>query len=277
MKLRVLSDTHIESYDGKYNVEWHNQHPEFDKIIEKLNHLIPSVDKDEVLVLPGDLGIVADMEANFNPAYEKLLHYFKSRWDYIVIVPGNGEYHGVDNMETLVITENVLSEKCKEMGIIYLQKGVAKIDNYFFVGCTLWKYLTPKEWKEMKKIDKEIFLHPIMVKAFYVDHLTWMDEILTELNNQGQKAVVITHYPPETMAKNPKFKYVMDHGENPAYHNHIDTFIHKHNETIKLWICGDRHDVHRLDKCGVPIYLNALGESWDKHAKPNQGLIEIDD
>jgi len=271
MKIRILSDTHVEAYNGEYSEKWHYQHPEFDKIIEKINSHIHHVCEDEILVLPGDLGIVMDMQKNFNPYYEKLLYYFKSRWNYIIIVPGNTEYHGMPSLESTVATESVLEKKCKEMDIIYLQKGVVKIDEYFFVGCTLYQYITNKEWKQLKETDKEIFMHPIMYKAWYVDHLEWLNNILNGLEERGDKAIVITHYPPETKAKSPRYKV------NKESVTHIDKFVDMHKDTIKLWICGHVHDKHYMNKRGVPVYVNSYGEPWEKDAlKPENGLIEID-
>jgi hypothetical protein len=92
MKIRILSDTHLESYTGEYDPEHHTVNPSLEKLIKKLNETITDVTKDEILVLPGDLGMVTNSDGTFNPDYEKLLHYFKSRWENVIVVPGNTEY-----------------------------------------------------------------------------------------------------------------------------------------------------------------------------------------
>jgi predicted phosphohydrolase len=263
MKIRILSDTHLESYTGEYDAEHHTVNPSLEKLINKLNQTIQHVSKSEVLVLPGDLGMVTDKNGKFNPDYEKLLHYFKSRWEHIVIVPGNTEYQGLEEFESLIITEDVLEAKCKEMGIIYLQKGVVKINEYYFVGCTLWSYIDRKEWKNMKEADKEIFVKMVIYKAQYVDHLEWLNNILTVLKEQGQKAVVITHYPPVTEAKNPSYSWTAPDGTKHKC-NHMEHFIWCHKDAIKAWICGHVHDKHFIENSKVPVYINSLGESWEK-------------
>lgn len=282
MKLRVLSDTHVDTLP--------NNDDSIEFVIEKINNLIPTCNScsEEILVLPGDLGIVSDMEMNFNARYEKLLYYFKSRWTYIVIVPGNTEYHGFVSGETLPGTDSVLKTKCEEMGIVYLQKGVAKIDDLFFVGCTMWTYPTQEEWKTTNKIDKKIFKTLNMYRTLHVEHLEWLNDILNELANQNEKAVVITHYPPQTNTTKPVFKVstgekvevitesgevVVSETKNVSY---IDNFIMKHADTIKLWICGHIHDKHHMEKCGVKIYVNSMGE-YDEVGKHRMesGLIEI--
>lgn len=257
MKVRVLSDTHLETYITSEGCD-------IEKVISRINDLVHQVDPEEVLILPGDLGMVVSMEENFNCYYEKLLHYFKSRWNYIIIVPGNTEYHGMVSGETLPFTENMLEKKCKEMGIIYLQKGVVKIDDLFFVGCTLWTYPTQKEWKEIHKTDKKIFKEMVNYRMLHVEHLEWLNDILQELENQNEKAVVISHYPPESHNKNPKIKKM----------NHVDAFVDKHSKVIKMWICGHIHDKHHLEKSGVPVYVNSMGESGEYHLM-EPGLIEI--
>ena len=263
MKIRILSDTHLESYTGDYDSKHHTVNPSLEKLIHKLNDTIKDVSKNEILVLPGDLGMATDSTGAFNPDYEKLLHYFKSRWENVIIVPGNTEYQGITQFESLIITEDVLEAKCKEMGIIYLQKGVVKVGEYYFVGCTLWNYINREEWKNMKPEDKEIFAKMVIYRAQYVDHLEWLNNILTVLKNQDKKAVVITHYPPVTEVKNPSYDWTAPDGTKHKS-DHIQHFLWNHRDTIKAWICGHVHDKHFIENSKVPIYINSLGESWEK-------------
>jgi Icc-related predicted phosphoesterase len=103
----------------------------------------------------------------------------------------------------------------------------------------------------------------------YVDNLTWLNEILIELNKQNQKAIVITHYPPMTDVMNPKYKL------DNEYVSHLDVFLNEHHETIKLWICGHVHDKHLMEKSKVKIYINSVGESHEHGNKLESGVVNL--
>lgn len=263
LRIRILSDIHLELYDVK----------SYDKLISLIEVKVKpnTITKDEILVLPGDLGYVIVNE-KFNPLMEKFLKYCKSRWSIVLMVPGNTEYHGVLSFETFVSSEEMMIKKCKEFGIIYLNKGVCKIDDTFIVGTTLWSYITMKEWKGLKEQDREIFMNVDIYRRMYIDHLEWLHEILLELKNQGQKAIVITHYPPETEMKNPTFK-----SEKFLKVNHVEKFMEIHRDTIKGWICGHVHNLEAIKdlKYGVPIYINPLGEDEKEKINFGDGLKYI--
>lgn len=272
LKIRVLSDTHLETYDGK------NGNPSFEELVKLIQKKIPVNDKKEVLVLPGDLGYVVDENGGFSESMKKLLQYCKSRWNIVILVPGNTEYHGVRSFETFITTEKMLEEKCKELGVIYLNKGVCMIDEHFFVGCTLWSYINSKEWKGLKEQDKDIFTNMDIYRRMYIDNLEWLNEILTAiedrnyLHNIKHKAIVITHYPPETEVKNPS--YTIEENGKKTKVDHVNKFIDLHKGVVKGWICGHIHDETLVKKIKVPLYINSVGESFEvSHLK--SGLFEI--
>ncbi len=271
-KVRILSDTHLETYNGKYDQLRDKKNPNFEELIKIIEKRIPQNDKKEVLVLPGDLGYVVDENGGFSKDMEKLLKYCKSRWNIVILVPGNTEYHGIRSFETFITTEEMLKEKCKELGVIYLNKGVCMIDDCFFVGCTLWSYINSKEWKELKEQDKDIFINMDIYRRMYIDNLEWLNEVLfaiedrNYIKNTKHKAIVITHYPPETEMKNPSF-YIKDEDGKKIKVNHVDKFIDLHKSTIKGWVCGHIHDEVEIDslkkKIKVPLYTNSSGESFE--------------
>jgi predicted phosphohydrolase len=256
-KIRILSDTHFESYKT------------FDEVISKINKTIPNNDKHEVLVLPGDLGHVLNENLEFNVEYEKFLKYVKTRWEIVILVPGNTEYHGIRSFESIIETDLALKKKCKELGIIYLQKGVVKIDKYFFVGCTLWSFITRKEWNDIKDEDKDIFMDMEVYRRMYIEDLEWLNSILHVLKHSNEKAVVVTHYPPLTQAKNPSFML------DGAKVNHIDMFMNMYKDVVKMWICGHIHDKSALKSTKIPVYINSFGESDENHAHFKSGLVNV--
>lgn len=261
MKLRILSDTHLDDY-GNYNT-----------VISKINCAFGSISSDEILILPGDLGIVCDKNGIFNIELEKFLRFLKAKWKHIILVPGNTEYHGIDNATSLVYTEELLKKKCEELDINYLQKNIMKIDDTYVIGCTLWKYTSMKEWNKLSIEDKKIFKVNENYKMQYVDHLEWINNILNEIRDVNGKAIIITHYPPITTYRGLLFKW---EGEDGLTHTstHIEHFIWCHRENIKAWICGHIHDKSYMEIAGVPIYLNSMGEE-DENYKLGNGLINL--
>lgn len=280
LKIRVLSDTHLETFNGKYDEVHQKQNPNFDELIKIIEKKVPVNDKKEVLVLPGDLGYVVNESGEFSSDMERFLRYCKSRWGIVILVPGNTEYHGIRSFETFITTEEMIKEKCKELGIIYLNKRVCMIDDHFFVGCTLWSYINSKEWKELKEQDKDIFMNMDIYRRMYIDNLEWLNEVLyaiedrNYIHNTKYKAVVITHYPPETEMKNPSF-YIEDEEGKKVKVNHVDKFIDLHKNTIKGWVCGHIHDEALVKKVKVPLYLNSVGESFEGPSHLKSGLFEL--
>lgn len=261
MKLRVLSDTHLEGYEN-YNT-----------IIAKVNCTFGEIDPNEVLILPGDLGMVCDEEGIFNPELEKFLRFLRAKWQYIIIVPGNTEYHGITDFSSLEKTEELLKKKCEELNIFYLQKNVMMIDDVYVIGCTLWKYATLKEWNKLPEEDRKIFSVSENYNTQYVDHLEWINNILAEIKATGKKAIIITHYPPITTYKGLMFKWEDDDGVEHKS-THIEHFIWCHRDTIKTWICGHIHDKSYMEIATVPVYLNSMGEA-DENYKLQKGLINL--
>jgi predicted phosphohydrolase len=262
MKLRILSDTHIDPYEKNYSV-----------VISRINCTFGDISRDEILILPGDLGYVTDDKGVITNEYDNFLRFVKTKWRHVILVPGNTEYHGITDSSSLKVTEEVLKKKCEELGIHYLQKDIMKIDDVYVLGCTLWKFTNPKEWKELPFEDREIFTKNEFYRLQYVDHLEWLNEQLMEISKLGKEAIVITHYPPMTNYKEIQFKWVDEQGII-HYSDHISHFIWEYRKTIKAWICGHVHDNTFREIAKVPIYINAMGEMNESY-KLADGLINI--
>lgn len=262
MKLRILSDTHIDPIEGNYSL-----------VISRINCTFGDISPDEILILPGDLGYVTDDKGKMTREYENFLRFVKTKWNHVILVPGNTEYHGLIDPISLKVTEEVLKNKCQELNINYLQKDIMKIDDVYVLGCTLWKFSSLKEWKELPFEDRKIFEENEAYRLQYVDHLEWLNEQLLEIKKMNGKALVITHYPPITTYKGIEFKWVDDDGVTHTS-DHIEHFVWEYRDNIKAWICGHIHDNTFREVAKVPVYINAMGE-MDESYKLNSGLIDI--
>ena len=103
MELRVISDVHVEYYDDSKI------------LIDRLNKYFPTVNSEkEILIIAGDIGMATDGN-RINSKYLEILKYFRSRWKYIILVPGNHEWYG----STIPMSEvnDILSHECEKLGI----------------------------------------------------------------------------------------------------------------------------------------------------------------
>ena len=107
----------------------------------------------------------------------------------------------------------------------------------------------------------------------YVDNLEWLNKTLDGLSAADAKVIVVTHYPPVTTARYPRFKWEDMEGVS-HFSNHIEHFCWEHRNTISAWICGHIHDKDMITVGKVPVYLNPMGESEDS-IKLNDGVIKI--
>jgi metallophosphoesterase superfamily enzyme len=119
MKIRLISDTHVNFYSSSK------------PLIEKLDKYFPKNSKNELLILAGDVG-QATRGANLDPKYVEMLEYFKSRWNHIILVPGNHEWY--NSILTFETVNSMMRKECERLGIIYLNKNTYEYKDYIFVG-----------------------------------------------------------------------------------------------------------------------------------------------
>lgn len=220
MQVRILKDAQTDKHSG--NLEF---------LMNKLKDEVSGYDtKNEILVVPGDIGPVVDSQGYVVENVVTFLKFLKEHWNNIIMIAGNNEYHGIEDPISLEVTDKALNKICKEVGITFLQKGMTKIGDYYVLGCTLWRYISRKEWKELDPCDRKIFVNMNFYRLAYADHLEWLNESLEYVRSQGGKAIVITHYPPECSVKYPLFSV------DRSNCNHIEKFIKHHQDCIKIWI-----------------------------------------
>lgn len=218
MKLRILSDLHLES-DPNY------------KIPEMVD------DHEQVLILAGDTVPFHMFERK---EYSKFIKQTCKRFRHVIYVPGNHEYYHGDIM---LSEENFLKFVSGKnlKNLIYLNKGTVEIDGKLIIGACLWTDMNKGDpitmalnYKGMNDFftikNGKFRLTPEVIRSTHLNHLSYLKD------NIKKGCVVVTHHAPSY-----KSMHECYHGSplNPFFYSELDSFI-LDNEP-KLWIHGHTH------------------------------------
>lgn len=226
----------------------------------------PSVDyKQVILSIAGDANEI-DSSSGRSKRLVEALKKLSEIYRAVVYVPGNHEYYGGKI--------NTADEKLVQWmegveNFHYLNCGHVKIDNYNFIGATLWtdfdggnpvKMLMCQQSMNDYRYIRKLFLernechrlNPQMVIGINREHLKFIKDKLTEL--QGQKNIVVTHHSPSHRSITEGYK-----GDplNAAYHNDLDSLIEDMQPII--WQHGHVHSFHRYKIGKTTVIANPRG------------------
>lgn len=232
MKLRILSDLHIEFGD------W-----------------TPPAISADVVVLAGDIDVST-----------KGLHWARKHFpkDPIVYIAGNHEFYGRKMEEEL----DSLRRESKKLGIHFLESDSVVIDGVRFLGTTLWANFkfdgeTPDEQALAKRIalnginDFQLIsfkgrkFHPDDAQAISEQAIAWFKKQLAE--PFAGSTVVVTHHLPHEKCISARFR---GSSLNPAFASHLPELV---CEPVKLWIHGHTHDSVDFTVQGTRVVCNPRG------------------
>jgi UDP-2,3-diacylglucosamine pyrophosphatase LpxH len=290
MKLRVISDIHVEFYSS----------PSYIK--SKLNKLFfdgkddCEIIEDEILIIAGDLGVagsgLSDLDASglnpensnssLNPEYKSILEYFSQRWRNIILIPGNHEYYDRDKKATLDDVDRVIEKECDKLGITFLNKNYVMIPEYFtkdryaVLGCTLWSEATKEAYCNMNDRLKAILSHTELLQT-HKEHKEWLKKTLSKLHKKGIKTILVTHHLPLMELTHPKYlseKYkhlnsayaskLNDLFWNPRDSEHSKGTENSSNSLIPFYCCGHTHEKTEIKLYGTEFLINPLGYPREK-------------
>ena len=262
---RIISDLHLESRNKIPDGLWADE---------------PS--DERVLILAGDIG------DPYDELYKIFLQECKQRYSVVILVAGNREFYNTDihqtpkeevdsisrvkkNSEgaarkksfTMNEIEVHLDNLCKETGCIFLNRTSHKIDGVTFIGCPLWNIIPPHVQPAVMIHEYNLFKYvrvtsePLTVDEYqHIHHrdVQWLDETINKKQYPSDNIVVITHYPPTTDFRQPRY-----HEDFLAsmYENDLHSMM---NSRIKLWICGHSHHAVALRNInGITLASNPVG------------------
>ena len=252
MKFQVISDLHLESYTTLPNIK---------------SIISPQAPN---LILAGDICFIK--HHLFVPFFQKLSPLFKK----IIYIFGNHEYYITTDyqIDTIPAIEILARKKLLAFKNVHiLQKSFIKIDDVIILGCTLWSYLSKKDFvcgmqllsePSFVRHNKTILLHPSISNELHFSHKTWLKEMLAVFCDK--KIIVITHYLPSIKAIDDKFTIF-----NKAYYSNCDNLV----ERATIWCCGHTHEQKIIHIGETPLYINGVGRKHERKNEPYNMIFII--
>lgn len=182
MKLRILSDLHIEFHPFSIPVTDH--------------------DAETVLVLAGDIGVIHRRDE-----LESFLRAAARQFRAVIYVLGNHEFYrgiwpdAMDELRDWILPGNVH----------ILERQWVRIDDIVFVGATLWTDFDGGDVQVMQAAEsilndfhyirvgagdesEQCRLRAQMVLDDHLESLDWLDATLSRFRKRGERCVLVTHH-----------------------------------------------------------------------------------
>lgn len=260
MKVRYYSDLHLDHYSHK-----------FDSSRDDCFWYPPELpdDKDTILIIAGDLwtGTKFIEFASYSWITKVAL-----RFKRILIVLGNHDFWPCNDKLTIMNGAVKCNNLLRDMGIMnvdVMDCNTIAIDDYLFVGATLWtdmfkcNPLAMYNMKSYMRYDGKIIID---AGEWGIDRLTsqrWVDLHykhrdyikLTCEQNKDKKIFVITHHLPLTTLGDPN--YNNDPG-NAYYYSDLSDII-LDNPQITHWVSGHTHHSYDVKFEGCRMLNNSVG------------------
>lgn len=244
MKMQVVSDLHLESYEN------YQQIPE--------DTIIPSA---PILALLGDIAYSqSDVLRDF-------LRFQSSRFELVIFLAGNHEFHSEDGdpvEDKLEWMRHIASES---ENIIFLEKDALEINNVIILGTTLWSYIP-----EYAKIDAQycvsdyqhIFMkqdnqiksiNPEITNNWFLKNASWLQEQIEKAENEKKHVIVLSHHAPVAIkTSHPRF---IRSPIKSCFSTDLKRLLS--SPSIKIWACGHTHYNFDFIISGTRVLSNQKG------------------
>lgn len=250
INIQIASDIHIDYKNNKiYN--------------DASNYLeIPTKnDKNDIsiLVLCGDIGSLYKIEQ-----LENFLFQVSRRYNFIFYIFGNNEFYYEKeypyklSYEKLIERGKNISTRIKNLYI--LDNESILIEDYIFVGCTLWSNIKGRLPKYFKIID----FTEIKYKNLFLKDIDYIKQSIYYSKKNNKKLIVMTHYPPIFNKKNE------GKNRNDLYSNNLYNLIYDSN--ILYWIHGHNHISECFKINNTLVISNQKGKKETDDNKYNRNL-----
>jgi predicted phosphodiesterase len=263
MLFHILSDLHLE-YQPDIN--------SFEKFITKFPQLIKNIDinntKDTILILAGDIGYPSS--SNYFEFLKSCCNFYR----YVIFVSGNHEYFYSD-FDT--INKLLIDESFKIPNLFFLLNDSITIDNYRFIGTTLWTnvdkhskhyvYGSMNDYNTIKLKNKYINVDD--TNNFHQEQLEFIEYQLGIEYPEIIKNIVITHHLPSKKLIDQK--YIKYGSLNKAFYTDCEYLFDTYK--IKAWICGHSHTPINTTINDTKLILNPFGY---KNENQSSSIVEIE-
>lgn len=238
MKVRVVSDLHLECCEKGEG--------------------IPDLGFGDILILGGDILCARHFRKNgpLRSVYTDFLKKCSDNFKNVLYIAGNHEAYGY-NYEG---SWEVLKENLPK-GVSLLENDHVKIQDWVFLGCTLWADFRGGNALEMMEAaqcmnDYKIIritpkfrkMYPEDTYRFHNQSRYYLEEKIKEFKDD--KVWVLTHHAPSYQSVHEKYK--RSGIVNGAYVSHLDDMILAHPQ-IRVWSHGHTHNSfdYQIGNCRV--------------------------
>ncbi len=245
MKIHILSDLHTEFEP-------------FD----------PPLTDSDVVIIAGDAGVGLG-------GINWIDEHFEQK--PVIYVAGNHEYYG----KTLQKQLKQLEERAEGTRIHMLENGVAEIDGYVFLGCTLWTDFELFGDSEIAGYDvmrqmsdfSVIRVAPNYRKLNYRDtiryhraSLSWLESKFEEYKDK--KLIVVTHHAPSAQSITRQYQESII---SAAFASNCEDIVSRSGAL--LWVHGHVHSVHDYYIGQTRVLCNPKGYPGEEVEEFNGSLV----
>lgn len=229
MDIYYISDLHLE-FRSNYK----------DFIKELFDEIKSDINLDSILVLAGDI-------SNYN-YFDRLCYCLDhvSKFKYVIFVSGNHEYYSnSSNMEE--IDDNIEKFISDYDNIYFLNNDILYIENFKFIGSTLW---TNVDGELINDFNYIYINDKLITKDDYNNlHDNCKKYLKNVIDSDIYDIVVISHHVPSFQMIHKQYKKYSD------LHKYFNVDMEYLFDKVKYWICGHTHKKMRntIDNCDIMI------------------------
>ena len=257
MFIKLVSDTHFEL----------SSHGEF--VFEPL-----STDSKTILVLAGDIDCIEHVTER--------LHSLGKQYHSVVYVPGNHEFWGSD----VIHGSQKLKSELQANNVHFLDNSFVEIGNYCFVGGTMWcPYDDPileSAHTNIKDFGQILYNGDRLNPSHCRDMWHKFKNVLIELLDMNvQNIVAVTHFLPDYMSINERFRTTSNYLFNRYFASNILEIVssHKNSKNIKYWLHGHTHDSvnYTYPLTNTRVIANPVGYKHERKIADQYQLLHLED
>ena len=214
-----------------------------------------------ILALCGDIG------NPFSEMYERFIALHSPLFHRIFIVSGNHEYYSHKKHNTINETDIQIREVTKKFkNVTFLQKNIFEIDDFIFIGCTLWSNVDNNAETCMSDYSKTYVLNNYNEKTLikfmdivqlHGEMVEWLEQTIEE--NKHKKIIILTHHAPS-------FKMTTEDKYSIYYASDCEYLCQQH---VIVWLSGHTHKSRQIQIKTTICCSNCLGYPNEKETLYN--------
>ncbi len=285
MKIRVYSDIHLDWYAVNFN-QTRLYDPANPFKMSSLFWYPPELpdDKETTLILAGDLWIGHKW---IEWAGYSWIKDVSERFERVIVIAGNHDYwpEGKCSIMNWADKGRMYLQDMNLLNVHILDASSLAVDDYIFVGATLWTDMFKCSPFAMMNLNKIMAYDGKINYEFVGDYRTiftsqkWVElhykhkryiEIVAK-NNPDKKIIVITHHVPLTTLIDPSYQG----DESNAYYVSDLSDLILDNDNIKMWCYGHTHYQHDGMFGTCRLVNNAVGYSGEHFEQQNRVKHEV--